>query len=558
MKELLNKEIEKICKKYQLMGANVVLFDEEQILYSYNYGYANKGQNIKSTNESLYMIGSITKLMTAICIMKLMEEGVIALEDDVRKFIPEFEVKSTFDYEKITIGNLLMHRSGLVGDLFHVITDKNGDFHDVIKEIKNTYMTAKPGEMFAYSNVGYTVLGVVIERASGLTYQEYVDKTIAKPLGIDILFLQSEEDRKPYSDIVSLCYNKKGKADEDPVATMLPAGSNTYISIVDFVKFGQVFLKKDGSILTRESLELMETLECEEALDRELVNVGFGLIQNMCNYGEDVGKIWGHNGGTRYHHSIFNYIPKQKIGVVVFTNSEKAPMATDPMAEKALITYLENKGIHLDKSSFDYDYVSADCEKYLGNYATGLGVFDIRKNDKGELTTKAKGLSVKMKACKDGFWHLYPNNLLSQLPPIKKAVKKLRVKFADYAGEEVLIVEQTADYDKAQSIFGCRCVETDIPETFRQACGRYELVNKNMGELKGSSVLKIHRGMIFIRMKVQTKDFKVKDDNVCLKVIDDNLAFIQGFGRGARDVVSLRVENGDTYLTCCGLVFKKS
>jgi len=298
VKELLNKEINKICKKNRLMGANVVLFNDEQIIYSYNYGYANKGRIIESTNDSLYMIGSNTKVMTAICILKLMEEGVLSLEDDVRKFIPEFEVKSRFDYDKITIGNLLMHRSGLVGDFFHLITDKNGDFHDVIKEIKNSYLTAKPGAMFAYSNVGFTILGIAIERVTGLTYQECVDKIIAKPLGINILFLKTEEDRSPFSDTISLCYNKKGEEVEDPLTTLLPAGSNTYMSIADFVKFGQIFLKRDGVILSKETIELMEKLECAESLDMELMNAGYGLLQNIHDFGENVGKIWGHGGDT--------------------------------------------------------------------------------------------------------------------------------------------------------------------------------------------------------------------------------------------------------------------
>jgi len=141
MKNLLNAEIEKICRKSKLMGANIVLFDKEQIVYDYYYGYANKGRNIKSTRNSLYMIGSNTKVMTAVCILKLMEEGVLSLDDDIRKFIPEFEVKSAFDYDKITIANLLMHRSGLVGDLFSLIFDRTRDL--LLKErqdflIRNT------------------------------------------------------------------------------------------------------------------------------------------------------------------------------------------------------------------------------------------------------------------------------------------------------------------------------------------------------------------------------------------------------------------------------------
>ncbi len=552
MKELLNKEIDKICKKNRLMGANVVLFNDEQIVYSYNYGYANKGRKIKSTNDSLYMIGSNTKVMTAICILKLMEEGLLSLEDDVRKFIPEFEVKSTFEYNKITIGNLLMHRSGLVGDFFHLITDKNGDFHDVIKEIKNSYLTAKPGNMFAYSNVGFTVLGIVVERVTDLTYQECVEKIIAKPLGIEIHFLQSEEDRRPYSDTVSLCYNKKGKEAEDPLVTLLPAGSNTYMSITDFVKFGQIFLKRDGTILSKETLELMEKLECAESLDRKLMNAGYGLLQNIHDFGEKVGKIWGHGGDTMYHHSVFYYIPKQNLGVAIFTNSEQAPLATGPMADKAVISYLKDKGVVIEKNSLEYDYVSVDGEAHLGKYVTGIGVCEIKKNRHGELVAKVKGMSVKMKACKDGFWLLCPNNLLLQFPPIKKELKKIRVKFADYAGEEVVILEQRDEYNKLQGIYGCRYEETDIPDSFRCACGRYKLVNENIKELKGRGALQIKKGMLVVSMKCLAAR-----GNAYLKTAGNHLAFVQGFGRGTRNDVTLREENGDTYLTWCGLVFKK-
>lgn len=119
MDSMLNVELDKICKKHRLVGANVALYDSERIVYSFNYGYANKEQQIKSTNDSLYMIGSNTKVMTAVCILKLMEEGVLSLDDDVRKFIPEFEVKSRFTYDKISISDLLMHKSGLVCDLYN-------------------------------------------------------------------------------------------------------------------------------------------------------------------------------------------------------------------------------------------------------------------------------------------------------------------------------------------------------------------------------------------------------------------------------------------------------
>lgn len=552
MKDLLNKEIEKICRKNKLMGANVVLFDKDQIVYGYYYGYANKEQNRKSTKESLYMIGSNTKVMTAICILKLMEEGILSLDDDIRKFIPEFEVMSTFDYDKITIGNLLMHRSGLVGDIYSLILDRTRDFHEVISELKNTYLTAMPGAMFAYSNVGYTVLGIIIERASGLTYQEYIEKTIARPLGIGIHFWQSEEERGSYEEVVSLCYNKKGCATEEPLCTMIPAGSGTYMSIEDFVKFGQIFLKRDNTILKKETLALMETLECPEEIDKELGNGGYGLLHNIYNMGESVGKILGHGGDTMYHHSIFYYIPGHNIGVAVFANSEQAPNAVGMMADKAIISYLAEKGITVEKNSFIYNHCSGECAKYEGQYISPLGMSEIKAGGKGTLVTKIKGLSVSLQLCEDGFWEICPKNLLLQLPPLKNELKKVRVKFSVYDGKDVILMEQRDEYSKLQMIFGCRYEEAKIPKSFVNACGQYKIVNENLQDKGGSGRLCIKDNALVLKVKfIGTKG------SACLRAVSHNLAFVDGYGRGTGNDVVLREDADGLYLSWCGLIFRK-
>ena len=84
--EKMNTLIRKLCKKSKVIGANIALFNNETILYDYNYGYANKEDNLKSTNESLYMIGSNTKLLTALSIFKLLENGELSLDDDIKNF----------------------------------------------------------------------------------------------------------------------------------------------------------------------------------------------------------------------------------------------------------------------------------------------------------------------------------------------------------------------------------------------------------------------------------------------------------------------------------------
>lgn len=553
MNNSLDRELLKICRKNRLTGANIALYDNEKIIYSFNFGYANKAQKRKSTNDSLYMIGSNTKVMTALGIFKLMEDGVLSLDDDIRKFIPEFEIKSEFEYESITIENLLMHRAGLQCDLFDLILDRNRDFHETVGELKNTYLTEKPGKMFAYSNVGYTVLGIIIERASGQTYQDYIEKVIAEPLGIKIHFLQTDAERTPFSSTVSLSYDKKGNEVEDKLFTMLPAGSNTYISMNDFVKFGQIFLNKDNTIFRKETLELMETLNVSEPLDREIAMAGYCLAHNAFNFGKNTGKVWGHGGGTICHHSFFSYIPDRNVGAMVMTNNERGNKVATALGLKAITNYLKSKGLIRGRLSFEHKHVRTNCDKYLGRFATISGLIDIRKNCRGELVTKIAGLSVKLIPCEDGFLQCCPNSLLLKLPVFKKVIMCMRLKTADYDGEEVLILEKTSEYSKNLNIIGCRYTEIKIPQTFEKACGRYEVASENLKNMSADCSLGIEDGALILKINALNSKF-----NICLKPVSDNLAFTQGFGRMAREAVTLCENKDGFYLTYSGIVFKKS
>lgn len=550
--QILNKKLDKICKKCKAVGVNLALFDSKGIIYNYNYGFANKEQGIKSNNDSLYMIGSNTKVLTALGILKLMEEGKLSLEDDIKEHIPEFEVKSYFEYDKITIKNLLMHRSGLVSDLFHLILGKARDYHDVIPELRETYLTATPGKMFSYSNVGYTVLGIVIERVSGLSYTEYIQEEIAKPLGIQVHFLLKEEDRHPFTSSVSLCYDKKGKAVEDNLSTLLPAGSNTYMSLSDFIKFGQMFLKKDGVLMKKETLELMETLDLEEPIDQEVYNVGFGLIHQQYDMGEQVGKILGHGGNTTCHHSMFNYIPELDVGIVVMTNSQRAIGFYATVGMTVLVEYLKEKGIAVGGSKVEQEHVKCDSANMVGKYATGLGMMEIKQNNKNELVTKVSKIPIRLCLCKDGYYQCMPVKAIHKIPIFKSSIQGMRLRPAAYMGEDIMLFEQVDKYHKTKGVIGCKYEQTDIPDCFRAACGNYMIADEMFKDIKCKCQLKVEGEVLML--EIAALNVKL---NSCLKVVGEDLAILQGFGRLAREMVKLQKRDDGYYLTFSGIVFRR-
>ena len=422
----------------------------------------------------------------------------------------------------------------------------------MIPELRETYLTAEPGKMFSYSNVGYTVLGIVIERVSGLSYTEYIQEEIAKPLGIQVHFLLNEEDRHKFASSVSLCYDRKGKAVEDNLSTLLPAGSNTYMSLSDFIKFGQMFLKRDGALLKKETLELMETLDLEEPIDRDVYNVGFGLIHKQYDMGEQVGKVLGHGGNTTCHHSMFNYIPELDVGIVVMTNSQSAIGFYATAGMTVLVEYLKEKGIVVEESKAECEHIKCDSNDMVGKYATGLGMMEIKRNNKSELVTKVSKIPIRLCPCKDGYYQCTPVKALHKIPIFKRSIQGMRLKPATYLGEDIMLFEQSGKYHKTKGVIGCKYERTDIPDSFRAACGNYTIADEMFKDIKCKCQLKVE-GEVLV-LEIAALNVKL---NSCLKVVGEDLAILQGFGRLAREMVKLQKKDDGYYLTFSGIVFKK-
>nr|WP_275692821.1 serine hydrolase domain-containing protein [Rheinheimera hassiensis] len=143
------------------------------------YGMADYEANNAFTIETVFDIGSLTKQFTAAAILKLQEQGKLQLDDTLGRFFPE----AGDDKKTITLHQLLTHTSGIVNNL------SGGDYSKVsrntfIKRLFRSPLDAPPGSVFSYSNAGYAVLGLVIERTSGQGYEQYVHQHLLKPAGI--------------------------------------------------------------------------------------------------------------------------------------------------------------------------------------------------------------------------------------------------------------------------------------------------------------------------------------------------------------------------------------
>ncbi|WP_435262992.1 serine hydrolase domain-containing protein [Tenacibaculum sp. nBUS_03] len=184
----LESKIDSILqKKYptNAPGGTFLVSKNGKIIYNKAFGLANLELNVPMTPDNVFEIGSITKQFTAISILMLVEQGKIKLNDQINQYLPNYPTHQ----KKITIHHLLNHTSGIKSytslKKLYSIDKKDVTPTELINLFKNEPMDFNPGEHYKYNNSGYVILGYIIEKVSGITYEEFITKNIFKRLGMN-------------------------------------------------------------------------------------------------------------------------------------------------------------------------------------------------------------------------------------------------------------------------------------------------------------------------------------------------------------------------------------
>ncbi len=221
-------EMENFIKERRIPGATLAVFNKGKIIYERGYGYADIKEKIKPEPSTLFRIASLSKPVTAAGILKLFEEGKIDIDAPVVEYLKKLDIdKKIVDnrWYKISVKNLLQHTGGWdskkSGDpMFYYpakfVQEKNRAIKpiDVVEYMFGKPLDFDPGSKYVYSNFGYCVLGRVIEAVSGLNYEDYINRYILRPAGINDMHIGSTE------------YSKKRKNE----ATYYTAFNNTQMA----------------------------------------------------------------------------------------------------------------------------------------------------------------------------------------------------------------------------------------------------------------------------------------------------------------------------------------
>jgi len=174
-------------------GAIIFIKQKGKVLYEKAFGKANIENNVDMSTKNAFNIGSVSKEFTAMSILQLLEKGKLSLEDNVNSYLPNYSKNG----DKIKIKHLLSHTSGLKShtDTIWANTDARKYFDsskDVLNYFKNDIVQFEAGENYDYCNVNFNLLAFIIEKASGLTYTDYVNENIFKPLGMMNSYIPNE------------------------------------------------------------------------------------------------------------------------------------------------------------------------------------------------------------------------------------------------------------------------------------------------------------------------------------------------------------------------------
>ena len=180
--ELIQDEME----SNNIVGLSAATIVGDRIVWSNGYGYADLETNKLATPDTVYRVGSISKIPNAIAVLKLNAAGKVDLDAPIKNYIPELKVKSRFSTEPtFTPHQLMTHHSGLPGDIVKGMwRGQPAPFQSVVALLAEEYLAYPPRTIHSYSNLGADLLGVMLERVSGTEYETVMQELVLKPLGM--------------------------------------------------------------------------------------------------------------------------------------------------------------------------------------------------------------------------------------------------------------------------------------------------------------------------------------------------------------------------------------
>ena len=304
-------------------GVSIAVVEGTELKWAAGFGFADLENQVPATEHTLYRLASISKSVTATGAMELVEQGKLNLDDPVQKYCPAFPQKSGAITTRLVLGHLagIRHYKSDSQDDPEVGNTKH--FDDPIRAgldfFKNDPLLSEPGKQFHYSTQGYSLVGCVIEGASGAKYTEYLRQNVMIPAGMEHTVADDRFAIIPYRTR----FYQKTKSGTIENADFLDSsykipGGGCLSSAEDMARFEVAIL--NDKLLKPAMRTLMWTPLHPSAAQPDTYALGWGTGA------EDGIRYVGHDGGQQGTSTNFLIAPQKQVGVVVLANMEGVPV----------------------------------------------------------------------------------------------------------------------------------------------------------------------------------------------------------------------------------------
>lgn len=313
----------------QFAGA-IAISKDGKVIFKEGYGLADRSKKIPNAIDTQFRMGSMNKMFTATAILQLDQAGKLKLTDSMGSYLKDYPNKAIAS--NVTIHQLLTHTGG-TGDIFGPEFDKNRLALKTLQDYVSLYGRRgpdfEPGSKWDYSNYGFVLLGVIIEKVSGQDYYEYVREHIFKPADMSSTDSLPEDQELPKRSVgyMRVETNERWAPNSDTLPYRGTSAGGGYTTVEDLLKFAKALAT--SKLLDSKHVELLTTGHTDTGMGSKYA---YGFMDNRGNT-----PAWfGHGGGAPGMNGWLRIFPKSGYAVAVLSNF-------DPPAADQLIDYVSNR-----------------------------------------------------------------------------------------------------------------------------------------------------------------------------------------------------------------------
>ena len=383
--DLDSSRLDSLREKFGVPGASLAVWANDRLEEAAS-GVVNLNTEVLTTTDTLFQIGSITKLYVAAMCLQLVEEGKLTLDDPIRRWMPDFKLADEDVAARLTLRHLLTHQSGLEGDFFKD-AGRGEDRIEKFVGMLDTLTQVHPlGAMFSYCNTGYVIAGRLIEVAANMRWDKAIRNRMAKPLDTPAFSTLPEQAMRYLTAIGHL--GAPGSLMVTPLAYLAqsnaPAGSMSMARARDVVTFARMLMgggvaPNGKRLLSEESVAAMHAMNvtCPKHMNIDAI----GLATFLWDWDDDGQyETFGHDGSTIGQAAWLRYHPASGTVMALLTNGGNGKGMAQVLMEEI---FEAHAGVTPSKAPEATPGYIFDASRYVGRYANVMETIEVMAEGDG-------------------------------------------------------------------------------------------------------------------------------------------------------------------------------